>query len=72
MLQVRLTRRVDYEGGRRLYHIRVRASDMGVPYRRETEQVLSIAVENVNDNKPMFEHDKCNGYIAKVSALISN
>ena len=65
--QIRLTGEWDYELGRRLYHIPVRASDRGAPYRRETEKIFTIAVENVNDMKPMFEYDECSVSMAKVS-----
>lgn len=58
---------MDYETGRRMYHLRVRASDMGSPFRRETEKIFAIPVKDVNDNKPMFEQDNCNGFIRKVS-----
>lgn len=57
---------LDYELGHRLYHIPVRASDRGSPYRRETEKIFTVAVENVNDMKPMFEFDECSVNVAKV------
>lgn len=61
---------MDYDKGQRLYHIPVRASDRGAPYRRETEKIFAVTIENVNDNSPMFEYDKCDVQLAKVSKTV--
>jgi len=65
--QVTLTEKVDYETGPHIYRARVRASDRGTPFRRQTEKIFTVGVQNVNDNPPLFESDNCNGYVAMVS-----
>jgi len=57
---------MDYDVGPKLYHLTVRASDRGSPYRRETEKVFTVSVENVNDNKPIFEYARCELKLSKV------
>ena len=43
---------IDYESDRRKYVMRVRASDWGKPFRRETELKLTIHIQDINDNRP--------------------
>ena len=43
---------IDYESDRRKYVMRVRASDWGRPFRRETELKLIIHIKDINDNRP--------------------
>ena len=49
---------IDYESDRRKYVMRVRASDWGKPFRRETELKLTIHIQDINDNRPqvLFYH----------------
>ncbi|XP_072433894.1 protocadherin Fat 3-like isoform X4 [Chiloscyllium punctatum] len=56
---------LDYESSPHSYRFFVRASDWGSPYRRENEVNITINVENVNDNKPLFEKVDCRGVISR-------
>uniref|UniRef100_A0A1Y1MVJ3 Fat-like cadherin-related tumor suppressor homolog n=1 Tax=Photinus pyralis TaxID=7054 RepID=A0A1Y1MVJ3_PHOPY len=62
---VKTTMLLDYESMRREYILRLRASDWGLPYRRQTEMQLTIKVRGVNDNRPQFEKVDCTGYIPR-------
>lgn len=62
---VRTTKLIDYESMRREYVLKVRASDWGLPYRRQTEMSLTIKVRAVNDNRPQFQRIDCVGSIAR-------
>lgn len=62
---VKTTALLDYESMRREYVLRLRASDWGLPYRRQTEMQLTIKVRDVNDNRPQFEKVDCTGYIPR-------
>ncbi|XP_058883158.1 protocadherin Fat 1-like isoform X5 [Acipenser ruthenus] len=50
---------LDYELMPRIYSLRIRASDWGSPYRREAEVSVIISLNNLNDNKPLFEKIDC-------------
>ncbi|XP_043112794.1 protocadherin Fat 1 [Puntigrus tetrazona] len=50
---------LDYETMPRKFFLRIRASDWGVPFRREAENVVLITLTNLNDNKPHFENIDC-------------
>ncbi|XP_034043514.1 LOW QUALITY PROTEIN: protocadherin Fat 1a [Thalassophryne amazonica] len=50
---------LDYELMPRIYSLRVRASDWGSPFRREVEASVTITLNNLNDNKPLFENIDC-------------
>ncbi|MGH0176874.1 UNVERIFIED_CONTAM: hypothetical protein FKN15_016909 [Acipenser sinensis] len=50
---------LDYELMPRIYSLRIRASDWGSPYRREAEVSVIITLNNLNDNKPLFEKIDC-------------
>lgn len=52
-------RELDYEKMPRVYNLRVRASDWGSPFRREVETPVSITLNNLNDNEPLFEKVDC-------------
>ena len=56
---------LDYESQRRTYRLRVRASDWGSPYRRESESIVTVRIRDVNDNKPRFEGVNCTGYLSR-------
>ncbi|RVE45660.1 hypothetical protein evm_009675 [Chilo suppressalis] len=62
---VRTTRVLDYESMRREYTLRIRASDWGLPYRRQAEMRLVVRVKDVNDNRPQFERVDCVGYLPR-------
>lgn len=42
---VRTSKLIDYESMRREYLLKVRASDWGLPYRRQTEMQLTIRIQ---------------------------
>ncbi|KAM6972795.1 protocadherin Fat 1a [Aplochiton taeniatus] len=50
---------LDYELMPRIYNLKVRASDWGTPFRREVEAPVTITLNNLNDNKPLFESVDC-------------
>ncbi|MBN3279871.1 FAT2 protein, partial [Polyodon spathula] len=52
--------KLDYEMMQRWYHLRIWASDSGIPFSHVTESSVSIIMNNVNDNIPMFEKVGCN------------
>ncbi|CAN2387309.1 Protocadherin Fat 2 [Pristimantis euphronides] len=54
------SRVLDYELNQRIYHLKVWASDLGSPYRRQTEIYASLVMNNLNDNAPVFEKVNCN------------
>ncbi|KAL9905398.1 fat-like cadherin-related tumor suppressor homolog isoform X2 [Glossina fuscipes] len=60
---IRTTTVIDYETMRRVYKLRVRASDWGLPFRRQTEVEILIKVVDINDNRPQFERVNCKGRI---------
>ncbi|XP_037297103.1 fat-like cadherin-related tumor suppressor homolog isoform X2 [Manduca sexta] len=62
---VRTTRLLDYESMRREYTLRIRASDWGLPYRRQAEMRLLVHLDDVNDNRPQFERIDCVGYLPR-------
>ncbi|XP_044259254.1 fat-like cadherin-related tumor suppressor homolog isoform X3 [Tribolium madens] len=62
---IKTTSLLDYESMRREYVLRVRASDWGLPYRRQTEMQLTVKVQDINDNRPQFEKVDCIGVISR-------
>ncbi|XP_061923839.1 protocadherin Fat 3a isoform X6 [Entelurus aequoreus] len=58
------TKKLDFESSSETFVFVVRASDWGSPYRRESEVNVTIHLENVNDNKPLFEKVACRGVIS--------
>ncbi|CAH2063954.1 unnamed protein product, partial [Iphiclides podalirius] len=66
---VRTTHLLDYESMRREYVLRIRASDWGLPYRRQAEMRLTVRLEDVNDNRPQFERVDCVGYLPRRLAI---
>lgn len=58
------TQELDFESTESFEFV-VRASDWGSPYRRETEVNVTIHLENVNDNNPVFEKLACHGTISR-------
>ncbi|KAK1899747.1 Protocadherin Fat 3, partial [Dissostichus eleginoides] len=59
------TKELDFESSSESYVFVVRASDWGSPYRRESEVNVTIHLENVNDNRPLFEKVACQGVISR-------
>ncbi|XP_059608235.1 fat-like cadherin-related tumor suppressor homolog, partial [Phlebotomus argentipes] len=66
---VRTSKLIDYESMRRQYVLRVRASDWGLPYRRQTEMQLHIRIRDVNDNRPQFEKVECSVEVLRSAPL---
>ncbi|KAJ9581851.1 hypothetical protein L9F63_003806 [Diploptera punctata] len=66
---IRTTTVLDYESMRREYILRIRASDWGLPYRRQTEIQLKIRVRDVNDNRPQFEKVDCSGNVQRYVSI---
>lgn len=62
---VRTKQLLDYETMKRDYLLHVRASDWGLPYRRQTEMQLRIKLRDVNDNRPQFERVDCTGHVPR-------
>ncbi|KAG8579549.1 hypothetical protein GDO81_010938 [Engystomops pustulosus] len=60
---------LDYELNQRIYHLKVWASDLGSPYRRQTEVYVSLIMNNLNDNAPVFEKVNCNISITRDMAI---
>ncbi|XP_032363305.1 protocadherin Fat 3 isoform X2 [Etheostoma spectabile] len=59
------TKELDFESSSESFVFVVRASDWGSPYRRESEVNVTIHLENVNDNQPLFEKVACQGVISR-------
>ncbi|XP_046748553.1 fat-like cadherin-related tumor suppressor homolog isoform X2 [Diprion similis] len=62
---VRTKQLLDYETMKRDYILHVRASDWGLPYRRQTEMQLRVKLRDVNDNRPQFEKVDCAGHVPR-------
>ncbi|KAM9318351.1 protocadherin Fat 3a isoform 2-T2 [Pholidichthys leucotaenia] len=58
------TKELDFESSPESFVFVVRASDWGSPYRRESEVNVTIHLENINDNQPLFEKIACQGVIS--------
>ena len=63
---------IDYESERRVYKLKIRASDWGTPYRRQSEMRLTINIKDINDNRPQFERVGCIGKIPRSIPQTSN
>ncbi|XP_047449674.1 protocadherin Fat 3a isoform X3 [Mugil cephalus] len=59
------TKELDFESSSEHFVFVIRASDWGSPYRRESEVNVTIHLENVNDNQPLFEKVACQGVISE-------
>lgn len=51
---------LDYELTKRRYHLRVWASDSGSPFSQVSECPVTVTLNNINDNVPLFERVGCN------------
>lgn len=61
--EISIIRSLDFESLPRNYHLFVRASDWGEPFRRQSQMLLNITVQDVNDHRPQFEKTNCTAYI---------
>uniref|UniRef100_A0A8K9WW54 FAT atypical cadherin 3a n=1 Tax=Oncorhynchus mykiss TaxID=8022 RepID=A0A8K9WW54_ONCMY len=59
------TQELDFESSSESYVFVLRASDWGSPYRRESEVNVTVHLENVNDNQPLFEKVACQGVVSR-------
>ncbi|XP_040049953.2 protocadherin Fat 3 isoform X3 [Gasterosteus aculeatus] len=66
---ISITKELDFESSPESFVFLVRASDWGSPYRRESEVNVTIHLENVNDNQPLFEMIACHGVISRDLAV---
>ncbi|XP_030375675.1 fat-like cadherin-related tumor suppressor homolog [Scaptodrosophila lebanonensis] len=66
---IKTTSLIDYETMQRNYALVIRASDWGLPYRRQTETELNIIVKDINDNRPQFERLNCYGKVLKTAPI---
>lgn len=66
---IRTSKLLDFESMRREYMLKVRASDWGLPYRRQSETQLTIRVRDVNDNRPQFERIDCVGSVHRYASI---
>ncbi|XP_034038208.1 protocadherin Fat 2 isoform X2 [Thalassophryne amazonica] len=57
------TEHLDYELMKRRYHLRVWASDSGTPFSQVSECLVTITLNNINDNIPLFERIGCNATV---------
>ncbi|XP_066522855.1 protocadherin Fat 3a isoform X2 [Hoplias malabaricus] len=62
---VTTTQELDFESSSESFNFVVRASDWGAPYRRESEINVTVHLENVNDNQPLFEKVDCVGVVSR-------
>ncbi|XP_062249993.1 protocadherin Fat 2 isoform X1 [Platichthys flesus] len=60
---------LDYERMKRRYHLRVWASDSGSPFSQVSECPVTITLNNVNDNVPLFERVGCNATVPQDVAV---
>ncbi|CAG5134647.1 unnamed protein product, partial [Candidula unifasciata] len=67
--EITTTEVLDFETMQRNYDIVVGVSDWGTPFRREDSMVLTVRLEDVNDNSPEFERTRCQGYLSRESPL---
>ncbi|KAH7969857.1 hypothetical protein HPB52_022378 [Rhipicephalus sanguineus] len=57
--EISTTEVLDYETMRHSYMLRIRATDWGAPYQRQTEKALLVTLRDVNDHRPQFEKIDC-------------
>lgn len=49
--------------------LKIRASDWGTPYRRQSELLVTVVVRDVNDNRPQFERVGCVGRVPRTTPI---
>ncbi|KAM9850314.1 protocadherin Fat 2 [Aulostomus maculatus] len=57
------TEHLDYELVKRRYHLVVWASDSGSPFSQVSECSVTVTLNNLNDNIPVFERVACNATV---------
>ncbi|XP_076345079.1 fat-like cadherin-related tumor suppressor homolog [Tachypleus tridentatus] len=67
--QIKTIEVLDFETMRKEYLLKVRASDWGLPFRRQSELLVRVLVTDVNDHRPQFEKVDCIGYVSKMASL---
>lgn len=60
---------LDYETMQRRYWLYLRVSDRGLPFKREEDMIMTVRLEDVNDNSPEFETNRCFGYLSREAPL---
>lgn len=66
--EITTTQVMDFETMKTMYNLRIRASDWGAPFRQETETIVTVKVQDTNDNSPEFEKTRCKGYLSREAA----
>ncbi|KAL0973926.1 hypothetical protein UPYG_G00213030 [Umbra pygmaea] len=66
---IRTARELDFEQMPRVYNLRVKASDWGSPFCQEVEAPVTITLNNVNDNMPLFEKIDCEVNVPRAHRL---
>ncbi|XP_076316217.1 fat-like cadherin-related tumor suppressor homolog isoform X4 [Tachypleus tridentatus] len=66
--KIKATDILDYETMKREYLLKVRASDWGSPFARESEISVRVLLNDVNDHRPQFEKVDCKGYVSMIAA----
>lgn len=51
------------------YLLKIRASDWGTPYRRQSELLVTVNVRDVNDNRPQFQRVGCVGRVPRTTPI---
>ncbi|XP_022240676.1 fat-like cadherin-related tumor suppressor homolog isoform X3 [Limulus polyphemus] len=67
--QIKTSDVLDYETMRREYLLKVRASDWGSPFARQSEISVRVRLRDVNDHRPQFEKVDCEGYVSRQAAV---
>ena len=49
--------------------LKIRASDWGTPYRRQSELTVTVTVRDVNDNRPQFQRVGCTGRVPRTTSI---
>ena len=65
---VRVAKRIDRDGEKSVSSVKfllIRASDFGVPVKREGRMILKIKIKEINDNPPVLEYTKCTITVAR-------
>lgn len=61
---IRTAKILDYESDKKSYTLHLRVSDWGDPYKHETQTIMKVNVEDVNDNRPQFLSSDCYGWLS--------
>ena len=65
---LRVAKRLDRDGEKSvspIMYLMIKASDFGVPVKREGRMILMIKVKAVNDNPPVLQYTKCRIVVAR-------